>query len=323
MGKKIMENKYFIYDYPRVKNIKYFLKYIFVKIQNSFYRCCFSLIKKSNKPKSYNVSLCAIFKNEAPYLREWIEYHMIVGVDHFYLYNNNSNDDYMSVLKPYIEKNKVTLIDFPYQHAQMKAYGDCILKFKSKSKWLGFLDIDEFVVPVKDNNIYTFLKRFANRPAVKIYWKVFGTSGKVSRDINRLVTDDFTIAWPKYDEVGKCFYNTSFETDLSSKKMKGLHHNFWGKWYGIELPPVNCFDKISQKGFDFVDSNEFPIQINHYFTKSYEEYFKQKAARGDVYFKKNHYVLPSFFYRHEMLCTKQDNKIYKYLIKLKLRMKKR
>ena len=321
MIKKTLENKYFIYDYPRIKNFRYFIKFIFVKFQNFFYYCCFFLIKRGGTSKKYNVSLCAIFKNEAPYLKEWIEYHSLIGVDHFYLYNNNSNDNYMSILKPYVEKNKVTIIDFPYEHAQMKAYGNCIKKYKNESRWIGFIDIDEFVVPIKDNDIYTFLSRFNNKPAVKIYWKVFGTSGKVFRNIENLVVADFTISWPKYDEVGKCFYNTSFDVNLESKKMKGLHHNFWGKWHHIELPPVNCFGKISQKGFDTVKNGEFPIQINHYFTKSYEEYFNQKAARGDVYFKKNHYVLPSFFYRHEMLCTKQDNNIYKYLIKLKLNVK--
>ncbi len=36
------------------------------------------------------MSLCAIFKDEADYLREWIEFHRIVGVEHFYLYNNSN-----------------------------------------------------------------------------------------------------------------------------------------------------------------------------------------------------------------------------------------
>lgn len=35
---------------------------------------------------SYSVYLavCAIFRDEAPYLAEWIEFHRLVGVEHFY-----------------------------------------------------------------------------------------------------------------------------------------------------------------------------------------------------------------------------------------------
>ena len=60
--------------------------------------------------RQYKVSIGAIFKNEALYLKEWIEFHRIVGVEHFYLYNNNSDDNYREVLEPYIKRNIVTLV---------------------------------------------------------------------------------------------------------------------------------------------------------------------------------------------------------------------
>lgn len=322
MTKRITGNKYFIYDHPKKKGVIYYVKFFITKFQAFFYKLCFFFMKGDNKKKKYNVVVCAIFKNESPYLKEWLEYNLIIGIEHFYLYNNNSDDDYKKVLKPYIDSGKVTLIDFPYEHAQIKAYWDCIKKFRDQAKWIGFLDIDEFVVPIEDNNIATFLKKFNNRPSVKMYWRVFGTSGLIHRNLHGLVTEDFKIAWPKYDEVGKCFYNTSFSADSNPKRMKTLNHIFWCNWHGIKIPPVNCYDSISLRGFDHVKNEDFPIQINHYFTKSYDEYFKIKAERGDAFYKKNHYGNESFFYRHEMLCTKADDSIYKYLIKLKLAIDK-
>lgn len=321
MKKQVTENKYFIYDHPRRKSLIYYIKKIITHLQALFYKFCFLFMRGNHTNKKYNVVICAIFKNEALYLREWLEYNLIIGVEHFYLYNNNSDDDYKRVLKPYIDSGKVTLIEFPLEHAQIKAYRDCIMKFKNQAKWIGFLDIDEFVVPIRDNNIKDFLKDFGNRPSVKLYWKVFGTSGIIHRNTQELVTEDFKIAWPKYDEVGKCFYNTSFNADDDPKRMKTLHHIFWGNWHGITIPPVNCYDSISLRGFDHVKSEKFPIQINHYFTKSYDEYFKLKAQRGDVFYKKNHHGDKVFFYHHELLCTQEDNNICKYLIKLKLAMK--
>ena len=62
-------------------------------------------------------------------------------------------------------------------------------------------------------------------------------------------------------------------------------------------------------------TSDFPIQINHYFTKSYKEY-AMKRAKGDVYFKINPHD-EAYFYEHEMKCTSTDYSAYKYLIKLK------
>src|SRR6187431_1294722 len=68
------------------------------------------LFNKKAKNYKYTVCLCGIFKNEAKFLDEWIQFHLVVGIDHFYLYNNNSDDNYYEILKPYIEKGFVDLI---------------------------------------------------------------------------------------------------------------------------------------------------------------------------------------------------------------------
>jgi hypothetical protein len=56
-----------------------------------------------SEPKYY-LSVGAIFRNEARFLPEWIEYHRLHGVDHFYLFNNLSEDDYKAALKPYVDQ---------------------------------------------------------------------------------------------------------------------------------------------------------------------------------------------------------------------------
>ena len=57
----------------------------------------------------YYLVLCAIFKNESHILQEWIEHYLIRGIEHIYLINDFSNDNYMEILNPYIEENKITL----------------------------------------------------------------------------------------------------------------------------------------------------------------------------------------------------------------------
>ena len=44
------------------------------------------------------LSVCAIYRNEAPYLAEWIEFHRLVGAERFFLYDNGSTASGSSVL---------------------------------------------------------------------------------------------------------------------------------------------------------------------------------------------------------------------------------
>ena len=151
---KVRESKYLIYDHEIDANLKYHLKQIKSMVQAKLYKACMNVFyPKGDTDKKYNVTICAIFKNEGKYFKEWIEWHKIIGIDHFYLYNNNSDDNYMDVLKPYIDEGTVDLIDWPYDQAQMKAYADCIKNRSNEASWIGFIDLDEFIVPIQYNNI--------------------------------------------------------------------------------------------------------------------------------------------------------------------------
>lgn len=318
----IKQNKYFINDIQSTSTIKYIAKRCISFVESFYYKCHQYLYKNSTKEKKYNVSICAIFKNEAPYLKEWIEFNNIVGVDHFYMYNNNSEDDYEAVLKSYIKSGLVTLIDWPQNQKQMECYQTCIKDFSGETKWLGFIDIDEFIVPKSTDSIYEFLKAFENKAgAVNLYWKLFGTSGRMDRDLSGFVCEDFTVCWPKYCDIGKCFYNTAFGFDFESKYAKQLHHKFWANYKGKNVPPVNIFNHICVGNRNIADVADFPIQINHYFTKSYKEY-TMKRSKGDVYFEINPHD-EEYFYEHEMKCTSTDYSAYKYLVKLKLKMEQK
>ena len=42
------------------------------------------------------LSVCAIYRDEAHYLAEWIEFHRLVGVERFFLYNNGDREAQLS-----------------------------------------------------------------------------------------------------------------------------------------------------------------------------------------------------------------------------------
>lgn len=316
-----IKDKNFIYDNAVRMGIKHYIKEMLYAVKSAGYRMQDTPKDKHSERKKYEVSICAIFKNEGRYLKEWLEFHKIVGVDHFFLYNNNSEDDYMRILKPYIEQGIVDLVQWEKNQAQMEAYEDCIKNYSELTDWIGFIDIDEFIVPIEDDSIKDFLYKFDNKGSVMIYWKMFGTSGKIGRNMTDLVTESFHVSWSKHVNIGKCFYNTKFGYAYGCNKNSTLHHCLWTKNRDKLIPPVNCFGKYVFMGMHKSGGRDFPIQINHYFTKSYNEY-ALKRAKGDVYFKINPHD-EEYFYEHEMKCTSTDYSIYKYLIKLKLAMSKK
>lgn len=313
------QDKYLIFDNPKARSIRRKCKTVLNRFDNLYYK----LVYKFSRPHhhnncKYNVSVCAIFKDESDYLIEWIEFHMIVGIEHFYLYNNASTDDYLEVLKPYIDQEMVTLYEWPKPQSQMEAYEHCVTFHSQETQWIGFIDLDEYIVPNTTDNIGDFLKGFLNRPSVIVYWRCFGTSGFTSREKKGLLIEDFTVSWPKYSDIGKFFFNTSFDYYPEYKKNNYMHY-MWAKNNNTILPPVNVFDNVCTHNCNPVKNNEMPVQINHYLLKSYDEYITKKAKRGGGVNPVGVHDL-SYFYEHEMKCCKVDYHAYKYLIKLKIAM---
>ena len=156
-----------------------------------------------------------------------------------------------------------------------------------------------------------------------MYWKLFGSSGIIERNEKNLVTEDFIISWPKYKDLGKIFYNTAYDFDINYEQNKTLHHYAWGKYRGISLPPVNIFNKICHYARNDVPglykNKPFPVQLNHYITKSYEEY-KQKQSKGDVFYTINPHD-EEYLLSHEIKNQSCDYSVYKYLLQLKLAIK--
>lgn len=314
------EDKYLCYDRPKKTGIKYYTRKVLNFIHQSYYKFLYSVCRPSISEKfKHNVSICAIFRDEAIYLKEWIEFNMLAGVEHFYLYNNFSEDNYLEVLQSYIDNGIVSLKDWPVKQGQMSAYQDFFDNFAWETKWVGLIDIDEFIVPNKYNNIYDFLINFENRPAVIIYWKVIGSSGLIDRDIKGFITEDLTIGYKKYIDIGKLFFNTRYEYTPEYRKNNYMHH-MWAKCKGIMLPPVNVFDKVCSYGENPVKSADMPVQINHYIIKTYQEYFDKKAKRGGGVHDIGMHSM-DYYFRNEMMCQKEDHNAYKYLVKLKLRMR--
>ena len=132
---------------------------------------------------SYELAVISMFRNCAPYLKEWVEYHRMVGVDHFWLYNDESTDNWEEVLKPYIDEGLVEVYYWPagkpwWVNEQLTAYADGVRRAMGNTTWVALMDQDEFLLPMMDKTVTECLKNhFSDASAIYISWRNFGTSG--------------------------------------------------------------------------------------------------------------------------------------------------
>lgn len=276
--------------------------------------------KRDNRILKYDVSLCLIFKDEGKFLKEWLDYHLTIGVDHFYLYDNNSTDNFMSVVRPYIERGLVTLIDWPYQQAQVKCYKHCLETFCNETKWLGYIDADEFICPKYASTIKEWLCHYSKFPAIVIDWLQFGTNGYVEHDYSKNVIEQYFSCWDDF-WMGKSFVNTRYK--ISNWHTQYFHHHSY-VYYSIlglrlSMPAVNQFGFICPMGHSWGGGKDrvknATIQINHYYTKAWNVY-KEKMQRPDVYFAKNAKDVQKLITR-EMKCINKNYTILRFLQKMR------
>lgn len=269
----------------------------------------------SDRPRVY-LSIACLALNEAPYLKEWIEYHKIVGVERIYYYDNGSDDNTLEVLKPYINEGTVVYHKADGYGIQSVIYNDAVCKYRHQTYWLALLDLDEFLVPVDKDNMRNVLKDFERYPAVAINWVCFDTNGHKTKPIEHggLVTANYTRVSKEYDVK----VNRHIKSIVNPRQVLYVNHShyaIYNKGSGV----TENFEPVIGPFTKFHSSSK--VRINHYFTKSEEEYLqrhnkqKQISNRNRIAALQKGWLVDQDFEQ-----TTQDTVIQKFLPKLKKNM---
>lgn len=266
----------------------------------------------------YNLAVVSIMKNEAPYVKEWLDYHILAGVEHFYIFDNESPDNLKEVLQPYIDDGTVTYIFYPGKARQYEAYNEAIQKYKFFCRYIAFIDADEFIFPQNNKSIVEIVdevlkdKPKAGGLAANIYY--FGSNYLEKADYSKGVLERFTRRAP-IDWIPKIGSDKQFpggtahvSTITNPRKVKFFGNPHFAKYF---------------EGYSAVNSNGEEVQLfynnpplvdkivmNHYSVKSKEEYLT-KISRGTADNARNIYNLKKFEEddHNEVL----DDSILKYL----------
>ncbi len=228
-------------------------------------------MKHDKTQPSHYLAVCAIAKNEGPYFKEWIEWHQKMGVEKFYIYDNESTDNTKEELAPYIESGVVEYTYWIGRKQQLPAYDDCFERHRTDVRWLAVIDLDEFIVPIKDKTIPDFLHRMEEFSSVEINWLVYGSGGIKKHESND-VMERF-----KRHSVPEHRLNTHVKSIVDPRRvcsMTGCHEAARISGYSAD-----SHGHILKRGFGDRKPQHDVIRINHYAVKSYEE-FLLKRARG-------------------------------------------
>ncbi|GGA21521.1 tetratricopeptide repeat protein [Okeania sp. KiyG1] len=280
--------------------------------------------EKRADTKKDKIIICAMFKNEAPYLLEWIAYYQAIKVDGFIIYDNISTDGTTEILKGLDKAGIITHIKWPDmldKNHQVAAYEDAIRRLRDKCEWVGFIDGDEFIVLNQHNDIHSFLDDYQDVDGIAINWKLFGSSGH-SFVTDGLVIERFTKC-TKSDASGNEHIKTIAKIN-SIREVDGV---------GVHI----CKFKGDNPIYIHADRNPLPantngksthidhsiVQVNHYVTKSKHEW-NLKVARGrpkppGARDKKR--PMHSFYKNEQKANLEEDLKIQRWLENTKKQLK--
>lgn len=230
---------------------------------------------KRTKGTNNKIAICAVFKDENQYVREWIDYHLKMGFDFFLIYDNESKIPLKETVKDYIDKGIVRVIfrRGQYDGRQCETYSKSI-SLLVNFKWVAFIDIDEFIVLLnEEKNVKDYLDKFGDDVSgVGLNWLVFGSNGHIkSQD---LVINSYTQSCPNHP---KCRLIKSIIKPIDFLGCDNPH------FFYLRGKMVNVNGQIMEVGSKnippILDKN---MRINHYFTRSYEEFrLKQKRGGGN------------------------------------------
>ncbi len=203
-----------------------------------------------------------------------------MGVEHFYLYDNESTDNLMEVLEPYLydtsrdcnnSKRCVTLISYHGKARQIAAYNDALEKFKEESRWLALIDLDEFICPSEKISIPEILKDYESYPALVINWQSFDSNNHEKRPEGG-VLENYTRVHKLYNRFKVNCYIKTIIDPMRTKECIVHHHRYLNQ---------NAVDENYRNMKTTLSStqNIKLIRINHYFMNSKEE-FMLRCQKG-------------------------------------------
>jgi glycosyl transferase family 92 len=202
--------------------------------------------------------------HDTSYLLEWIEFHRLVGVERFFLYNNGDREAQRELLQPYVDDGVVVLYEWTLFPPQRAAARHCLAAHHEDARWIAFIDTDEFLYSPTGMPLPDLLASYERWPGVGVNEAVFGPSGHHDKPPG-LVIENYLNR--RADPHIKSIVDPRRAADCVTPHHFTYHDGF----------------AVDENGYPIVGARTSYIsfarfRINHYYTKSEAE-FRAKLTR--------------------------------------------
>jgi hypothetical protein len=219
----------------------------------------------SRADKSY-LSVCLMYRDEAPYLREWMAFHRLVGVERFFLYDNGSSDEHLNAIAPFIDDGTAVLHDAGTRPQrvwghQIRTYQSCIEEHGSESRWIAFIDTDEFLFSPTGRPLPEVLRQYESAPGVGVNCVWFGSSGHRQRP-DGLVTESYL---RRAEKLGK----HAVKSIIDPQRTEHCANSHLFVYKGGALAVNENHEPLESHLSPSYTFSQ--LRINHYYVKSEEE----------------------------------------------------
>jgi Glycosyltransferase family 92 len=230
------------------------------------------------------LSVVATIKNEGRYLREWIEFQRLMGVEQVYLYDNGSTDNTNEVLAAYVAEGFVITIPWmtfdTKAHAQLQSCAHALCNFGPQFRWMAFIDLDEFVFPVTARNLVDVLSGYEDCPSLSVPRFSFGFSGHEAPPAG-LIIENYTARAP-YPPVPGHKKLIGYKSIVRPAEIIGVDS---AHVFHLECGIKGGFDErrllLTRSTRRENPAPGAVLRINHYFTRSRQEFAAKTSIRGD------------------------------------------
>ncbi len=247
--------------------------------------------------RKHELAVVVIVKNEEPYIREWIEYHRLAGISHIYLYDNGSTDKTAEYVRPYADEGFVTMTYFPGRGMQTAAYNDALKKYGKDCRYMAFIDADEFLFSVKPDRklpevVEEIMKENPKACGLAVNWAMFGSAGFKERPKSGGVLSNYVYRAGPGERGTDCV-----KTIVRPETVYRYNHPHFPEYMlgGFSV------DENGRRAEGSRNPGPEPVRIrvNHYFTKSEEEWTeRRKIGKADKKDEKDIRTIDEF-YRHD------------------------
>lgn len=272
-----------------------------------------------NHTFKYNTSVCLLIKDENDYLEEWLEHYDSIGFNHFYIFDNNSNKPIEETVKEiaggrYLPKCTIIKFNKYKKNMQFECYQKCLIDYGSESRWIAFLDTDEFL-DIDGNNINKFLESRENKCAIFFPWENHGASGRIERPVGLSQKEAFPeVEKDPIEMYGKIILQPHMIARMFVHTAQPL--STYDFIYFCDNTPMISNYKNYFREYKQNHSHLFSYgKIRHYYTRSFEEWCN-KILRGtcDPNFQRK---FNSFFEKNPDLSYLKEENYVKKLLKTK------